>query len=187
MLRRVTHCIAEKKCFQSWTWVKCKCLAYIIAWMVLAPTVIVGFALFMGKAMALDDFDLAKYGPEDKVEVSRTDFIIKIVTYTNREELNKAFELATKDPMPDGAGVRGFTNVRADEDVCYVHVIPADLWDDREAMAIMGHEVYHCTLADHTDVLVATVDSTEDLYSADRELELEWLKKDYEDMGIEVD
>jgi len=54
-------------------------------------------------------------------------------------------------------------------------------------MAIMGHEVYHCTLADHTNVLVATGGDTEDLYAADRELELEWLKQDYEDMGIEVD
>jgi len=171
MLRRVTHCIAEKKCFQLWTWRKCKCLAYIIAWMVLAPTVIVGFALFMGKA----------------IKIERTEFIVKIITYPNRDRLNKAFNLVAAEELPEGSGVRGFTNVRGDEDVCYVHIIPAGIWDDREAMAIMGHEVYHCTLADHTNVLVATGGDTEDLYAADRELELEWLKQDYEDMGIEVD
>jgi hypothetical protein len=27
----------------------------------------------------------------------------------------------------------------------------------------------------------------EDLYTKDRELELEWLKDDYEDMGIKID
>jgi hypothetical protein len=59
----------------------------------------------------------------------------------------------------------------------------------------MGHEVYHCTLADHKDVMgisgvpkdtaVNEVD-IEDLYAEDRRLELEWLKEDYKEMGIEV-
>jgi len=187
MLRKVTHCIAEKKCFQSWTWRKCRCLAYILAWMVGTPLAIIGFALLMGKAQALDDFDLAKYGPEDAIKIERTEFIVKIITYPNRDRLNKAFNLVAAEELPEGSGARGFTNVRGDEDVCYVHIIPAGIWDDREAMAIMGHEVYHCTLADHTNVLVATGGDTEDLYAADRELELEWLKQDYEDMGIEVD
>jgi hypothetical protein len=47
MFYKITRCIAEKKCFQSWTWVKCKCLAYIVAWMVLTPVAFVAFALFM--------------------------------------------------------------------------------------------------------------------------------------------
>jgi hypothetical protein len=160
-------------------------------------------ALFLGitlvqNAKALDDFDLAKYGPDEKVEVVRADFVLKIITYTSRDRLNKAFEKATGKPLPEGAGVRGFTNVRPDEDVCYVHIILAEIWDDREAMAIMGHEVYHCTLADHKDVMAvlpipevpkdtALKDADiEDLYAEDRRLELEWLKEDYEKMGIEV-
>ena len=52
MFSKLTRCIAEKKCFQSWTWVKCKCLAYVVSWMVLAPLTIIAFALFMDKAFS---------------------------------------------------------------------------------------------------------------------------------------
>jgi hypothetical protein len=81
-----------------------------------------------------------------------------------------------------------------DEDVCFVHIIPPEIWDDRESMAIMGHEIYHCALADHRDVILnetAEVETeelvkgdVEDLYAQDRLLELEWLQQDYDDMGI---
>ncbi len=148
-------------------------------------------------AYALDDFDLAKYGSEETVDFKRAEFILKIITYTNRDRLNQAFEKATGKPLPEGSGIRGFTNVSPDEDICWVHIIIAELWDDREAMAIMGHEVYHCTLADHKDVMGVPVPEApkdtalnevdiEDLYAEDRRLELEWLKEDYESMGIEV-
>jgi hypothetical protein len=159
----------------------------------------VSLALGGKYAYALDDFDLAKYGPDEKVDFQRAEFILKIVTYTNRDRLNQAFEKATGKPLPEGSGIRGFTNVRPDEDICWVHIILADVWDDREAMAIMGHEVYHCTLADHKDVMVAEEvpeapkdtalkdADIEDLYAEDRRLELEWLREDYEKMGIEVD
>jgi hypothetical protein len=159
----------------------------------------VSLALGGKYAYALDDFDLAKYGPDEKIELIRANFVLKIITYTSRDRLNQAFEKATGKPLPEGAGVRGFTNVRPDEDVCYVHIIVADIWDNREAMAIMGHEVYHCTLADHKDVMVAEEvpevpkdtalkdADIEDLYAEDRRLELEWLREDYEKMGIEVD
>lgn len=66
-----------------------------------------------------------------------------------------------------------------------------------EAMAIMGHEIYHCALADHKEVLInetakiindeQVLGDIEDLYAQDRVLELEWLRKDYEDMGIKID
>jgi hypothetical protein len=152
----------------------------------------------------LDDFDLYKYGPDDTVEVTRTAFIVKLVLYKTRNRLNNAFEEATKDSLPDGSGVRGFALVRDDQDVCFVHIIPAEIWDDREAMAIMGHEIYHCALADHNDVIDETAETAEtdkevdeeqpagevdieDLYADDRRLELEWLKDDYEDMGIKMD
>ena len=173
--------------------------------MIVHHVLFAALALFLGitlvqNAKALDDFDLAKYGPDEKVDFQRAEFILKIVTYTNRDRLNQAFEKATGKPLPEGSGVRGFTNVRSDEDICWVHIILADIWDDREAMAIMGHEVYHCTLADHKDVMAdetvileppkdtALNDADiEDLYAEDRRLELEWLKEDYEKMGIEVD
>jgi len=174
-------------------------MKHAVQGILIAVVVWLGFAMLGNYANALDDFDLAKYGPDEKVDFQRAEFILKIVTYTNRERLNKAFEKATGKPLPEGSGIRGFTNVRPDEDICWVHIILADVWDDREAMAIMGHEVYHCTLADHKDVMVAEEvpevpkdtalkdADIEDLYAEDRRLELEWLREDYEKMGIEVD
>ncbi|HIE77635.1 MAG TPA: hypothetical protein EYP92_02250 [Candidatus Thioglobus sp.] len=160
-------------------------------------------------ANAIDDFDLAKYGPDDKIEIGRTEVIIKLVTYNSAMFLNDAFNKASKDPMPAGAGVRGFAVVKDDEDVCFIHIIPAKIWDDREAMTIMGHEVYHCLLSDHKDIIekeetaeiindnkdeqakgkieVEIPQDIEDLYAEDRKLELEWLRDDYEDMGIKID
>ena len=174
-------------------------MKHILQGLTLTLLLWVSLALGGKYAYALDDFDLAKYGPTEKVDFQRAEFILKIVTYTNRDRLNQAFEKATGKPLPEGSGVRGFTNVRPDEDICWVHIILADIWDDREAMAIMGHEVYHCTLADHKDVIAdetvvldAPKDTAlndadiEDLYAEDRRLELEWLKEDYESMGIEV-
>jgi hypothetical protein len=127
-----------------------------------------------------------------------------MVLYDNQRKLNEAFNGASEDPMPEGAGVRGFAVVAPSQDVCFIHIIPAKIWDDREAMAIMGHELYHCLLSDHQDVTVAKTDKEvvedeaamseieipqdiEDLYAEDRRLELEWLKEEYEDMGIIID
>ena len=147
-------------------------------------------------AKALDDFDLAKYGSDDTIVVGRTDFIVKLIIYNDRDKLNIAFEKANGSALPDGAGVRGFANVNETEDVCFVHIIPADMWDNREAMAIMGHEIYHCALSDHQDINKMNTDdkepaagesNIEDLYAEDRRLELEWLKADYTDMGIVID
>jgi hypothetical protein len=151
-------------------------------------------ALLYSQVEALDDFDLAKYGPKDTVEVERTDFIVKLILYNNKQRLNEAFEKSTNEDLPEGSSVRGFAVMNDDEDVCFVHIIPPEIWDDRESMAIMGHEIYHCALADHRDVILnetAEVETeelvkgdVEDLYAQDRLLELEWLQQDYDDMGI---
>jgi hypothetical protein len=173
----------------------------------IAATLWLTLATLGNYANALDDFDLMKYGPDDTIEVGRSEVIIKMILYDNQRKLNEAFNGASKSPMPEGAGVRGFAVVSDIEDVCFIHIIPAQIWDDREAMAIMGHEVYHCLLSDHEDMTVAKTDKEvvedeaamsddsattieqeiEDLYTKDRELELEWLKDDYEDMGIKID
>jgi len=153
---------------------------------------------FSFNTLALDDFDLMKYGDDDKIEVVRTDFIVKLVLYKFRERLNEAFEESNGNELPEGAGVRGFAVVNPNDDVCYVHIIAAELWDDREGMAIMGHEIYHCALADHNDEVILnevveveteeqTLGDIEDLYAQDRRLELEWLKEGYKDMGIVID
>ncbi len=147
-------------------------------------------------AFALDDFDLAKYGPDDKIEVKRTEFIVKLVLYTSDEELNKSYEKVTETTLGEGEGVRGFASVHPSEDVCYVHIMAAKIWDDREAMAIMGHEVYHCALSQHETIVGVSTEKPieegteeqeiESLYDEDRKLELEWLSEDYEKMGIVI-
>jgi len=147
-------------------------------------------------AFALDDFDLAKYGSDDKIEVKRTEFIVKLVLYTSDEELNKSYEKVTETTLGEGEGVRGFASVHSLEDVCYVHIMAAKIWDDREAMAIMGHEVYHCALSQHETIVGVSTEKPieegteeqeiESLYDEDRKLELEWLSEDYEKMGIVI-
>jgi len=156
---------------------------------------------FYSQANALDDFDLAKYGPEDTIEVKRNSFIVKLITYTSEARLNKAFEEASGMELGEEDGVRGYATVSEGEDVCFVHIMPAKIWDDREAMAIMGHEIYHCALAKHKDLFKEKQEaeeikekeavsdeqpSIEDLFTEDRLLELEWLKEDYLEMGIVI-
>ncbi len=155
---------------------------------------------------ALDDFDLMKYGPEDTIEVVRTDFIIKFVLYKFPQRLNEAYESANGEALPEGGSVRGFAVVKPDEDICFVHIIIPKIWDDRESLTIIGHEIMHCALADHKPIIINDIAETEieteietetetetevlgdieDLYAQDRILELEWLKEDYEKMGIKI-
>jgi len=168
-------------------------------------------------AFALDDFDLYRYGPDEKIKVERKEFIVKFVLYDTEAELNDVYY--RDEERPEGEGVRAFSMSNKVEDVCYVHIKPAKIWDDRENMAIMGHEIYHCALARHE---VATYGDDKDkniheeedetvkedepkkivknklepapcalkektrqqLLDEDRLLELEWLKEDYEKMGI---
>jgi len=155
---------------------------------------LIGSFFFARPAQALDDFNLMKYGPDDTVEVVRDSFIVKFIWYTFQDNLNEAWDNSKGDNnLPEGAGVRGFAVVNETQDVCFVHLIAAKIWDDREAMAIMGHEVYHCALAEHKDPEAIEEPKTnkssdiEDLYAQDRKLELEWLRDDYADMGIQVD
>jgi len=138
------------------------------------------FILLTTPLYALDDFDLAKYGADEKIKIEREGFVVKLVLYKFQEKLD------------DESGIRGFAQMSEGEDVCYVHIIPAEIWDDREALTIMGHEIYHCALADHKDLIEDTYIedkglNSEDLLSKDRELELEWLSEDYIEMGIEID
>jgi len=89
--------------------------------------------------------------------MERKSFIVKFILYDTEEELNDVFYNNRK--RPEGEGVRAFTLSTKDEDVCYVHIKPAKRWDDREAMSILGHEIYHCALATHR---VATYDELEE-------------------------
>ena len=156
------------------------------------------FALIYSQVEALDDFNLAKYGGDDTSEIGRTNFIVKLILYKFPERLNEAFEKNTGEKLPEGGSVRGFALVKEDEDVCFVHIIAPKFWDDREGLTIVGHEIMHCAMADHKNVIINDIAESietekevlgniEDLYTQDRLLELEWLKKDYDDMGIKID
>lgn len=133
---------------------------------------------------ALDDFDLYKYGPDDKLKVERTAFVLKLVFYKDNEELQKSFENMSKYDF----AVRAFTMVSKESDVCTVHVVAPKIWDDREDLAIFGHEVYHCTYASHQNLgdlekeankEVGTTDEDK-LLEEDRILELEGLEEECE-------
>jgi hypothetical protein len=148
-------------------------------------------------AIALDDFDLAKYGPEDTIEIGRTEFIIKLKLYESDETLNEEYEKLAGTDIPEGSGVRGFAIVSEFEDVCYIHIVRPKIWDDREAMAIFGHETYHCALANHARIMDERIEdakkkeesetesqiadtvidvSEQDLLDLDRKLEMENLQ-----------
>ena len=108
------------------------------------------------QVIALDDFNLYKYGAAEKVKIGRKSFIVKFVIYDNESDLNDAYY--KDNERPEGQGVRAFSLSTKDEDVCYIHLKPATKWDDHESMTNMGHEIYHCALARHK---VASYDDLE--------------------------
>jgi len=95
----------------------------------------------------LDDFDLKYFGDTAAVEIKRTEFIVKFVLYNSEEELDKVYQEKTGTK----GSVVAFTEVHESMPTCFVHFIPAELWDDREKMTVLGHEIYHCALANHKD------------------------------------
>ena len=129
--------------------------------------------------LALDDFDLYRYGPTAILEPERTGFVLKLIIYDTETELQASFEefSGKKDE------IRAFTQTLAGDDMCYVHIVKAELWDNREALAILGHEVYHCTFATHIGLEQlkeheeqaeeqAIVDEEANLKESDRKIEL---------------
>lgn len=124
--------------------------------------------------LAIDDFDLYRYGADDKIEVGRTGFVLKLVFYDTFEELQEAFKKGA--PGVEGE-VRGFTYVSKFTDICTVHIVKPEIWDDREILTILGHEVMHCTYANHKTV-VTEEEAVDPLDEEDRKLELDMLKED---------
>jgi len=127
---------------------------------------------------ALDDFDLYRYGKDAKLTVERKGFIVKLVLYDNESDLNDAFYQDRE--RPEGESVRAFALSAKDEDVCFVHIKAAKIWDDRENMAIMGHEIYHCALSRHP---VATYGNNEE-DDTEEEHTVEEQNKEMEDIAI---
>lgn len=99
-------------------------------------------------AVALDDFNLRYFGTNDIIKIGRTEFVLKIQLYDDEQALLEAYAEATGTDRE----VAGFTQFSSENPVCYVHIVPAGLWDDREKMTILGHEIYHCMLATHKEM-----------------------------------
>jgi len=95
--------------------------------------------------LALDDFDLMYYGDTATVEIQRTEFIVKLVIYKDSKELLAKYKELTGEENE----VVAFAQIHENNPTCYIHLVPALLWDDREDMTVLGHEVYHCALAKH--------------------------------------
>lgn len=148
-------------------------------------SIVIALTLLVTNVFALDDFDLYRYGPHDRLNIERTGFVTKIVFYKSFDDLQVAFKKTTNN---EKAGeVRGFTMVSPSQDVCVIHIEKPKIWDDREAMAIMGHEIYHCTLANHNKVVVDKEHKEkEDLIDQDRKIELDNLKEECKDTKFEI-
>lgn len=103
---------------------------------------------------AQDNYDLAYYGDTETVDIERTSFAVQIKVYDTAEELqayyNTIMEIEPENVSPNDL-IRGFTITRRDQPVCYIHIVNPYIWDNRESMAIIGHELLHCTLARHKD------------------------------------
>jgi len=148
-------------------------------------SIVIALTLLVTNVFALDDFDLYRYGPDAKLNIEREAFVTKIVFYDSFEDLQVAFKKATRNKK--AGEVRGFTMVSRGQDVCVIHVERPKIWDDREAMAIMGHEIYHCTFADHKKVVVdQDHEDKKDLTDKDKELELDNLKEECEGTTFEI-
>lgn len=136
-----------------------------------------------------DGYDLKWFGEDDKIVVQRNAFMVHFIWYDDQLDLNTSYEAFNGVELTGGSKIRGFAVVNPNSEYCFLHVMKPEIWDDREAMIIIGHELMHCTLADHAgyESVPLTSETIESLYSQDRKLELEWLKSEYEELGIKID
>jgi len=118
-------------------------------------------SLLIQPVAALDDYNLRYFGPDAKIEIGRTAVIVKVIFHPDEEALNEEWMRYNEGDRFDKhfPGIRGFTLVNSEDPVCYIHMEKAEIWDDRENMTILGHEMYHCLLASHQE---ADESSTED-------------------------
>ena len=174
-------------------------------WQFIILTILGAAILWPSNTKALDDFNLAKYGPDAIVNIGRTDVIVKVTPYKDMHDLNLAFRQISGNV---DTKVAGYSFSHPSYDTCEVHIVMPKIWDDHEELTVLGHEVLHCLLATHIDeegndiadskniLIKGTTENNalhekgnkelEDLYAEDRRLELEWLREDYEDMGIVI-
>lgn len=110
-------------------------------------------SLLIQPVAALDDYDLRYFGSDAKIEIGRTEVIVKMVFHPDDETLNDEWmKYNEQDKFNENfLGIRGFTLVNSEDPVCYIHMEKAEIWDDRENMTILGHEMYHCLLAHHRE------------------------------------
>jgi len=99
---------------------------------------------------ALDDYDLAYFGKDSKVEVPLQQNLIAGINFVeNEEELNVLWK-AVNEPGTEMYSwtVKGFSIVGKDGG-CIIVVPKLNNWDERDKLAILGHEVLHCLGGEH--------------------------------------
>ena len=99
----------------------------------------------MGSVSAAQ-YDLAKFG-EVPIKPKRDKFNIEIVFVDNHELMQEHWQMFKSDGSK--REVRAFALVNKKIETCYLFLPKPSHWDDIEYLAIVGHEIMHCTLADH--------------------------------------
>lgn len=94
-----------------------------------------------------DTYQLKYFGKDDKVVPIRTKFSVELIFYEDEEQLQSTWDIVDGRDIE----VRGFALVNKHIDTCFINIVPPKIWDDRETMIILGHELMHCTLAKHKE------------------------------------
>ena len=99
---------------------------------------------------ALDDYDLAYFGKDSKVEVPLQQNLIAGINFVENDEQLNVLWKAVNEPGTDMYNwtVKGFSIVGKDGG-CIIVVPKLNNWDERDKLAILGHEVLHCLGGEH--------------------------------------
>ena len=99
---------------------------------------------------AADDYDMAYFGEDAKIEFTREKFSATVGFANSHEELQLMWK-AVQEPTSKKYNwvVKGFTLVAEELNKCIVVVPKFEHWDERDKLAILGHEILHCMGASH--------------------------------------
>jgi len=106
-------------------------------------------------SVSKDNYDLAYFGQDAKVIPKRSDFTVHLYVALTDEDMQALWKEFNKDPDKKSWHVKGFALVNEETAKCIVVIPPPSSWDDRETLAILGHEILHCTGAVHPKPLDA--------------------------------
>ena len=98
---------------------------------------------------AKDDYDMAYFGKDAKIETTFSQFSATVSFVEKDEDIQKMWKsIQHKDDPRKNWEVRGFALVNADGR-CIVVIPKINHWDERDKLAILGHEILHCLGGEH--------------------------------------